>query len=490
MTDPLAAAVGRDPAELLRSVVTEIGRTMDVWSVDLWSFAGDADTLTCRAFWCREADGDAADCVGVVVGLAQSHDLRRLVLTAEVVEHHVGDDLSPIDAAALEQGGFTSRIDVPLLAGPEVIGVIGVRERRFARRFTPDERERFGGLCRLAAVTLRSMALYEREDARGRRLLEVLETSRGLSAGLDLAETAEAICEEVRRYLSPIAADVVVVLRQDDGSFVRPSRTQRAADGAGGQEAWTADALARQAVSLGRVEQTRAAGGRARLLVPLMATAGPLGYLEVSAAMSRPYRRDETEIVSLMAAQGVAALAAARANGSLRNRSATDIVTGLYSRWYYFERLYAEIRRSQRYKQPLTLLVAEIDGYEAFAQTQDSLRREAVLAGVSRALRGCLRDKVDLPFYFGGGRFSLLLPNTHCGAGGASVVAERARSTIADTHLRDDELGALGRFTLSAGGAGYPDHADDPDELAAAAEAALTRAAAAGDCVVLAGEEG
>ena len=49
---------------------------------------------------------------------------------AEVVERHADDDLSPADAAALAQAGFTSRIDVPLLAGAEVLGVLSLAERR------------------------------------------------------------------------------------------------------------------------------------------------------------------------------------------------------------------------------------------------------------------------------------------------------------------------------------------------------------------------
>jgi diguanylate cyclase (GGDEF)-like protein len=486
--DPRAAAVGRDPGELLQSVVAEIGQALDVWSVDLWSFASEADSLTCRAFWCREAGDAAADCVGAVVGLDQSHDLRRLVLVGDVVECHVGDDLLPAEAAAMAQSGFTSRIDVPLLAGPEVLGVVCIRERRAVRRLTPDERGRLGGLCRLAAVVLRTMALYEREAARSRRLLEVLEMSRSLGAGLDLAETAEAFRKEVRLHLAAIDGEAVVVLRQDDGSYARPRRPQDTAGGEGGFEKSTADAVARQAVDLGRTEHTRTSGGLARMVVPLAAGGTAFGYLEASARMSRSFRPDETEIVELLTQQGAAALAAARADGVLKSRSATDPLTGLYSRWYYYERLYAEVARGHRYTQPLTLMVVGLDGYEDFVRAHDGARREAVLTGVSRALRGCLRDRVDVPCYLGGGRFALLLPNTPCNDGGAGVVAERVRATIADTHLRDDDLGVLGRFTVSVGGAGYPGVADDPDELAAAAEAAVTRAATAGDLVVLAGE--
>jgi diguanylate cyclase (GGDEF)-like protein len=488
ISDP-RAAVGRDPGELLQAVAEQIGRTLDVWSVDLWSFSSEADTLTCRAYWCREA-GAAADCAGAVVGLGQSQDLRRLVLAGEVVERHVDDDLPPAEAAALAQSGFTSRIDVPLLSGSEMLGAVSICERRAVRRFSPVERELLDGLCRLAAVILRTTALYEHETSRNRRLLEILEVSRGLGAGMDLVDIAEAVREEARRHLAAIAADVVVVLRQDDGSFVRPPRLQDSAGAAGGLVAWPADALARQAVDLGRVEQAQGPGTLARLIVPLRAGAVTIGYIEASAAMGRSFRPDEAEIVTLLADHGAAALAAARASGALRNRSATDLLTGLYSRWYYYERLYAEVRRSRRYKQPLSLLIAELDGYEDFVRASDAPRREAMLTGMSRVVRGCLRDKVDVPFYLGGGRFSVLLPSTRCLESGAGVVAERVRAVVADTRLKDDDLGALGVFTVSAGAAGFPEIADDPDELITAAEAALVRAAAAGDRVVLAGEAG
>ena len=126
-------------------VVTDVGEALDLWSVDLWTFSVDADTLECRAYWCRDpVAAKTGDCVGAVIGLDQSHDLRRLVLTAEVVERHVDDELSPADAAALAQAGFTHRIDVPLLAGAEVLGVLSLAETRDGRRLSQEDRGRLG----------------------------------------------------------------------------------------------------------------------------------------------------------------------------------------------------------------------------------------------------------------------------------------------------------------------------------------------------------
>ena len=48
------ALAARDAGELLHAVVADIGESLDLWSVDLWTFSDDADTLECRAYWCRE----------------------------------------------------------------------------------------------------------------------------------------------------------------------------------------------------------------------------------------------------------------------------------------------------------------------------------------------------------------------------------------------------------------------------------------------------
>ena len=470
------AVAGRGVADLLRGVVTDIGEALDLWSVDLWTFSDDADTLECRAYWCRDQDAaKTGSCVGAVIGLDQSHDLRRLVLAAEVVERHVDDELSPADAGALAQAGFTSRIDVPLLAGAEVLGVLSLAETRPGRRLTPDERSLLGTFARLAAAALRGARLAEEEAERAQRLTGLLAAGRGIAAALSPAEIVAAVREEAAGLVAGVVCDADVVLRQDDGTFARAGEgPESPASG------WRADALARQAADLGRPEQARTADGRARLLVPLTAVEHSGGYLELTAPLRRSFRRAEVELAALLAGQTGAALERARALRALEARSATDTVTGLYSRWYFYERLYAEVARARRYRQPLSLVVGELDGEEDLARSRGPAFRDAVLAAMARLLLTSLRDKVDVACRLGGGRFALLLPNTPPGPESAGLVADRVRQRVAATRLSDDELGELGRFTMSLGVAGFPEAAEDADELAGAAEVRLAAARAAG----------
>jgi diguanylate cyclase (GGDEF)-like protein len=204
------------------------------------------------------------------------------------------------------------------------------------------------------------------------------------------------------------------------------------------------------------------------------------GYLDLKAPLRRPFREAEVELASLLAGQTGAALERARELRALQNRSATDTITGLYSRWYFYERLYAEVARARRYRQPLSLVVGELDGEEDLARARGPEFRDAVLAATAHLLLSSLRDKVDVACRLGGGRFALLLPSTPPGPDAAGLVAERARQRVAATRLSDDELGELGRFTMSFGVAGFPEAAEDADELAGVAEDRLRTARAAG----------
>jgi len=465
------AAIGRTVDDLLRGVVADIGESLGFWSADLWTFSDDVDALACRAYWCRDPGAaESGDCVGAVVTLDQSHDLRRLVLTAEVMERHVDDELSPADAAALTQAGYATRIDVPLLAGAEVLGILSLAETRGVRRLTAPERERLGTFARLAAAMLRAASLFEAERERSARLVSLLDAGRGMTATLGVQETVAAVREEARRLLTGVACEALVVLRKDDGDYALVPGPGTTASG------WRADAVARQAVDLERPEQARTGDGRARLVLPLLAAGRPLGYLELTAPLRRRFRDPEVELALLLAGQTVMALERTRTTRALESRAATDTVTGLYSRWYFYERLYAEVARARRYRQPVALVMAELDGEEDVAQVRGPAFRDAVLAAMARLLESSLRDKVDVACRLGGGRFALLLPNTSPGPAAAGLVAERVRERVAATRLSDDEFGLLGRFSMSLGVAGFPDGAEDADELATVAEAMLARA--------------
>jgi diguanylate cyclase (GGDEF)-like protein len=465
---------GPQVEELFATVVRTVGESLDVATVDLWTFSRDADSFECRAFWSRESPGspDLA-CVGTVVSLAQSGDLRRLFLTGETVEHHVDDaDLTPAELAYLEQHGFASKIDTPLLVGQEVVGVLSVTETRSVRRLSGEDERHFRGFRDLSAAALHAAGLIVRSDERNRGLRGLLASARDMAVSLEVQTAADRARAEVSGLLPGIACELEVLLRQDDGSF--------AVVGAAGGAVAPADSVVRQAVDKMDPVQAKAPDGRRRIVLPLVAGAEATGYLDVRASLVRRFRDDEVELLRLLAEQSAVALAGARALRALERRAAIDTGTGLFSTWYFYERLYSEVARARRYTQPLALALATIDGFPAWTASHGRVAGAAVLKATARMVRGSLRDKVDVACRDGDSGFAVLLPSTTGFEAGAVLVADRIRTMVERTAVTDDDLGELGTFTLSLGVAAYPQHAEDADELVSAAREALEAARQAG----------
>jgi diguanylate cyclase (GGDEF)-like protein len=478
------------PDGRLGVVARAVCAALDLWSADVWTLTPEGDALVCRGFWSREEGGAARGSVGLVISLAQSHDLRRLVLVGEAIEHHSDEpDISPADEAALRAQRLQSHYDVPLRLGDEVLGVLSLGERRCVRRLDDAERDLLDRLSEMAAVALREDARAQLSDEHGCRLLDLVRSGQEMVVSLRVQTTIASATSQIVALFPGVECAVEVPLLRDDGSYARvvPSLGDEVELGAS-YEAAPADALAKQAVRQRRREQERARDGRARLVVPLLSAERALGYIDVRALMSRGFRDREAELIELMADQVATALVNARVLRSLEQRVATDAQTGLYGRWYFYERLAAEAARSRRYSQPLSLLVAEIDDLERVVAARGRVAGEHVLRAVARIVQSCLRDKVDVPCRHGSASFAVLLPSTMAAGSGAGLVAERLREVAAGTEVGDDELGRLGRFTLSIGVAGFPLHSDDADELASLAEEAVAVARRqGGDRVVFAG---
>jgi len=456
------------------AVARVLCEALDLWSADLWTLSPDGDSLVCRGFWSRQHGDPARGCVGAVVPLARSGDLRRIVLAGETIERHDDDGgSSPADSAALRAQGLASRMDVPLRVRDEVLGVLCLGERRGVRRLDAAEREVLRRFCELAAVAAREDARAAAGEARCRRLVDLVHSGRSMVASLHVRTTVAFATAQVSGLFAGTDCSVELPLSREDGSFARvvPGLGDEAEFGAA-CEAWPADALARQAVSKRRRETERTGDGRSRLLLPVVHEAHVLGYLDVRVHMTRAFREHEVELVQLVADQAATALAAARTRRALEQRVATDAQTGLYGRWYFYERLAAEVARARRYSQPLSLLVAQIDDLDRVAGTRGHVAAERALQALARIVRSCLRSKVDVPCRHGAESFAVLLPATPAIDGGAGLVAARVREVTEATQVSDDELGDLGRFTLSVGVAGFPQHGDDAEELAALAEEA------------------
>jgi len=107
--------------------------------------------------------------------------------------------------------------------------------------------------------------------------------------------------------------------------------------------------------------------------------------------------------------------------------SITDSLTNLYNSRHFYNQLQMEIDRVNRYGQPLTLLLFDIDGFKAFNDNYGHIEGDQVLWRLGQVVKRCLRQ-TDSAYRYGGEEFTILLPMTTSEDGG--TIAERIRAEL------------------------------------------------------------
>ena len=144
---------------------------------------------------------------------------------------------------------------------------------------------------------------------------------------------------------------------------------------------------------------------------------------------------------------------------SLEEQSVTDGLTGLKNRRFFDERLPEEFRRAQRYSDPVSLMMIDLDHFKEVNDRYGHQMGDVVLRDAAAAIKTSVRDP-DICSRYGGEEFAVILPKTHLG--GALTVAERVWRGLRDRVYRQ-EVPAVGqaavvevRVTASVGLAIFP----------------------------------
>jgi diguanylate cyclase (GGDEF)-like protein len=165
----------------------------------------------------------------------------------------------------------------------------------------------------------------------------------------------------------------------------------------------------------------------------------------------------------------------AEANLRLERLSALDPLTGVANRRRFDAALEVEWRRASRTGEPLSLILADLDFFKPFNDTNGHLAGDESLRQVARYLSRTLGRAGDLVARYGGEEFVALLPAMT--AGDAAALAERLRAGVEALALPHNASAVSRVVTLSAGVATtVPSDEGSAETLLAAADAALYRA--------------
>ena len=170
------------------------------------------------------------------------------------------------------------------------------------------------------------------------------------------------------------------------------------------------------------------------------------------------------------AAHAALSLRNARLLAERERQAAMDGLTGLANRREFDRVLAREVSRAERSREPLSLIVFDVDHFKTINDTRGHLGGDEVLRSIADVLGGAVRE-MDLVARYGGEEFALVLPR--CDQHDAIRVVER----ITSAGRRRDDLEGV---TLSSGLATIPFNAHDGLSLIAAADEALYESKRAG----------
>lgn len=171
-------------------------------------------------------------------------------------------------------------------------------------------------------------------------------------------------------------------------------------------------------------------------VVPLCVGALTIGiiYLDRSTTLER-----DIELLHLFANQAAVAIK----NVQLHAMATLDPLTGVYVRRFLEQSLLREVRGAFRSRQPLAVVMMDIDGMKRINDTAGHLAGDQALTILGKLLRQSVRGS-DVVGRYGGDEFVLVLPQTD--AEGAVRVGERFLRSLHDKAV----LGPQGPIPLKS----------------------------------------
>jgi diguanylate cyclase (GGDEF)-like protein len=231
-------------------------------------------------------------------------------------------------------------------------------------------------------------------------------------------------------------------------------------------------------------------GMRSSLTCPLITEGKPVGFLFFSSNEKNTYKDIHQDIFLKIARQISALLEKSRlyqqlyelnqklllAQAELQHQATHDALSGLYNRRAIMGHLEAQLARAKREKQPLGVVLLDLDHFKKINDTYGHLAGDAVIIAVSARMKNCLRE-YDYIGRYGGEEFLVALGNTDYET--AIKTAERLMHVVIDKAVIFEGNPLV--VTISAGVAVAENcNGLNPDTIISVADAELYKAKANG----------
>jgi diguanylate cyclase (GGDEF)-like protein len=213
------------------------------------------------------------------------------------------------------------------------------------------------------------------------------------------------------------------------------------------------------------------------LVVPLFVSNRVMGTMQLFTSKPQAFDSVDAQLLWILSLVAENQLTREYANEGLIRFAFTDFLTGLKTRGYFEQQLEAEIKRSERKKQKLALLMIDIDFFKPLNDRYGHHVGDQILRDVASLLMKDMRE-VDTVARYGGEEFVIILPETN--AEGALFVAQRLRRAVEQAKFFAGSPESIERLTISIGISVFGDDAEIKRALIENSDAALYAAKKSG----------
>ena len=195
---------------------------------------------------------------------------------------------------------------------------------------------------------------------------------------------------------------------------------------------------------------------------------GMLTFISEKTDALNPY---QIEIIEVLGNQASTSIANARFHAEIERLAITDGLTGIFNHRHLQERLSQEFSRLERFTEPLSILILDIDHFKEINDTYGHPVGDSVLKGVVDVIKKTIRN-IDIPARYGGEEFAVILLGT--GAHGALNIAERLRKAVMNRTF--SAVNQTFKVTVSIGISTCPNDGKRKEEIIEKADKALYHA--------------
>jgi diguanylate cyclase (GGDEF)-like protein len=220
----------------------------------------------------------------------------------------------------------------------------------------------------------------------------------------------------------------------------------------------------------------------AMVTIPLIARDSVKGALNIyRLGEDASFDDDEFELAKRFGDAAALALDNAQIRVRLEQQAMTDSLTGLYNHRAFHERLGEALAHASRVHEAVSVLMLDIDDFKRVNDIYGHGAGDEILRGLAETLNDSVRSS-DAVYRLGGEEFAIVIASRS-----PQHVEQLAHRVVG--RVESTDFDPAGRITISVGLARGPEHAMNPRELIACAEAAMMSAKARGKNQIVLYEE-